>query len=452
MKRIISAFIIFFSASLNIYSQQINIRSSEIDKAIKTISVADITSTINHLVSFNTRHNLSTRNDNKYGIGASFRYIKSRLGDINLKGINKPDIQLIDYKAGGKDSRLGREITLTNVIATFKGSNKSDTRIIAIEAHYDSRSFDNNDSTIFAPGANDNGSGTAALLEIAEALSQIELPVTIKLMFVSGEEHGLLGAAYIASIAKQENWNLIAVINNDMIGNSRSSATEIANNTKLRVFSENIPSVETEFMKKERVFNSTENDSKSRELARYIKEIGERYVDNLEIKLIYRNDRYGRGGDHTPFCKEGFSAVRLCEYHENYDRTHQIVSTINGKEFGDTQKGVDYEYVRKNTAVNLAVLINLALAPDVPSNVKMDLSGLSSSTSISWEAPVSGTKAAYYYLLIRETDKSMWEKKIRVSSTNIDVPLSKDNYLFAVQSVDINGYESLPVFVTGSNK
>lgn len=452
MKRTISLIIILLSFFQISYSQQIAIRDSTIETAISSITVKDISATVEKLVSFKTRHNLSTRNDKNIGIGASFRYIKSQLEEFNANGINKASIQLVDFPAGGKEGRLGREITLTNVIATFNGTDKSDTRIIALVAHYDSRAFDNSDSTVIAPGANDNGSGTSALLEIAQALTQIELPITVKLMFVSGEEHGLLGATYMASIAKKENWNLIAVLNNDMIGNSRSSATEIANNTKLRVFSENIPAFETDAMRRERIYNSAENDSKSRELARYIKEIGERYVDNLEVKLIYRNDRFGRGGDHTPFCKEGFTAVRLCEYHENYDRTHQNISVINGKELGDVQKGVDFEYVRKNCSVNLAVVLNLALAPDSPKNVRMDVSGLSSSTSISWENSSSGKKSAYYYVLYRETDKSMWEKKIKVITNSIEIPISKDNYLFAVQAVDSNGHESLPVFVTGSSK
>ncbi len=452
MKRYIISILITIFISSSLFSQQIAVRTPEIERALKEITANNLSTTIDKLVSFKTRHNLSTRSDEKTGIGATFRYIYSSLNEYSLNGSNKPYIQLIDFKVGGKGTRLGREITLTNVVATFKGTDTTDNRVIILVAHYDSRAFDNNDSTIFAPGANDNGSGTSALMEIAKILSNINLPITIKLMFVAGEEHGLYGSTHMAEIAKDEKWNIVAVINNDMIGNSRSSATEIANNTKLRVFSENVPAFESDLMKKDRVFNSEENDSKSRELARYIKEIGERYVDNLEIKLIYRNDRYGRGGDHTPFCKVGFTAVRLCEYYENYDRTHQNVGFFNGKELGDVQSGVDFEYLRKNTSANLAVILNLAMAPDVPQNVKMDISGLSSSTKISWDAPQKGKKASYYYVLYRETDQSMWDKKIRVDNSYVELPLSKDNYLFAIQSVDESGHESLPVFVTGSTK
>ncbi len=443
--------ILTITLNQGLFSQQISDRNQIILNAVNSVSVNSISDNIDKLVSFKTRHNLSTRSNPDEGIGAAYKYLYNKLITIGNSGINKPFVELADFRSGSKDNRLGREITLTNVIATFKGRDTSDNRIIILLAHYDSRSYDNSDSTIFAPGANDNGSGVSALMEIARVLAANPLPVTVKLMFLSGEEHGLLGAAYMASVAKREGWNIIAVINNDMIGNSRSSGTELTNNTIVRVFSENIPYVENEAMKRERVMNSAENDSKSRQLARYIKEIGERYVDNLTIKLVYRNDRFGRGGDHTPFSREGDTAVRLCEYYENYDRTHQIVEIKDGKPTGDVKSGVDLEYVRKNSAVNLAVVMNLASAPDIPSDVVMDVSGLSSGTKITWKNPKKGGKAAYYYVLYRETDKSMWERKIRVYGTEVYLPISKDNYIFAVQACDASGHESLPVFVKGNN-
>lgn len=435
----------------NGFAQQIIYKDTQIQQASRSISVKNISGTIDTLVSFTTRHNLSIRNKPDFGIDAAAGFIKKSLDRFSKSGVAIADAERIEYRAGGKNTRLGKEITLENIIYTVHGTDKGDNRVIALLAHYDSRSFDNSDSLIFAPGANDNGSGVSALLEIARVLSINPLPVTVKIMFLSGEEHGLLGAAHMAALAKTQGWNLAAVLNNDMIGNSRSSATEISNNTKLRIFSENVPVIETESMRKERVFNSAENDSKSRQLARYIKEIGERYVENLEIKLIYRNDRFGRGGDHTPFAREGFTSVRLCEYHENYDRTHQVVELVNGAEMGDVKKGVDLEYVRKNAAVNLVSVMNMALAPAAPSNVKIDISGLSSSTQLSWSAPEAGKKPAGYYVLVRETDKSNWERKIFVKETSCEIDISKDNYLFAVQSVDSDGHESIAVFATGGN-
>ncbi|MDP3436536.1 MAG: M28 family metallopeptidase [Bacteroidales bacterium] len=420
-----------------------------IENAIRAISSDSMRVYISDLLEFHTRHNLSSKNSDTKGIGAAAKYIEKRVKGFAKGKENFIKTEVIKYRAGGPESRLGREITLSNVITTIKGTSADDSRVIALLAHYDNRVDDNSDSTTYAPGANDNGSGVAALMEIARVLSNVRIPVTIKLMFLSGEEHGLLGAVHMADIATKEGWNLIAVLNNDMIGNTHSSDTDIKNNTLLRVFSENIPFTESEQGSKERVFNSSENDSPSRQLARYIKESGERYVLNHKIKLIYRNDRFGRGGDHTPFSRKGFTAIRLCEYYENYDRTHQKVGIRDGKSYGDIIEGVDFEYLRKNSAVNLATIMNLALAPMPPINVKTDISTLSNKTTISWRAPENGERPYGYYLLIRETDKSEWERKIFVKGESVEVPLSKDNYFFAVQSVSKNGNESLAQFSSG---
>ena len=413
------------------------------------ISADNLKIYVDNLLKFHTRHNLSDKKSVDKGIGAAALYLEKTIRKISENSVNKITVEQINYRAGGKDSRLGREITLSNVVATIHGADAGDNRIIALLAHYDNRIDDNNDSISFAPGANDNGSGVSALIEITRVLARYKLPLTVKVMFLSGEEHGLLGAAHMAGIAKKESWNLIAVLNNDMIGNSHSSDTDIKNNSIVRVFSENIPFVENDSESKERIFNSAENDSPSRQLARYIKETGERYVDNLKIKLIYRNDRFGRGGDHTPFSKNGYTAVRLCEFYENYDRTHQKVGTRENRYYGDTPEGVDFEYVRKNTGVNLSTIMNLAYAPKPPQNVYTNVSGLSNKTIISWEKPNSGTEPDGYYLLIRETDQSMWDRKIFVKGVSIEIPLSKDNYLFGVQSVGQNGNESLIVFSKG---
>ncbi len=431
------------------FSQVIINRDSRIEEATEKISASSLRKTIENLVEFHTRHNLSTQTKADIGIGAASVHIEQRLNELAKGKEIFFSVERVTYSVGGKGSRIGREITLPNIVATIKGSNQQDNRVIVMLAHYDSRTENNNDSTSFAPGANDNGSGVAALMESAAILSQNQLPITVKIIFLSGEEHGLLGAAHMAKIAQEQNWNIIAVINNDMISNSQSSDTDVRNNTLLRVFSENISVTETNQQSRERVFNSSENDSPSRQLARYIKETGERYVSNLQIKLIYRIDRFGRGGDHTPFCKLGFTAVRICEYYENYDRTHKITETIKGKEYGDVIEGVDFEYLRKNSIVNLSTVMNLAYAPDIPQNVFTDASDLSNYSKISWKAPVLGEKPAGYYLLIRETDKSEWEKKIFVTGESAVVPYSKDNYFFAVQAVSAAGNESIAVFSKG---
>lgn len=325
--------------------------------------------------------------------------------------------------------------------------------MIALLAHYDSRATHGNDSISFAPGANDDGSGIACLMEMTRILSQLDIPVTVKLMFLSGEEHGLFGARHMAQVAEKENWNLTAVINNDMIGNSNASETNTQTNTIVRVFSENIPLAETPEMAAIRKLNSAENDSRSRQLARYIKETGERYVNNMTVQLVYRFDRFGRGGDQQPLCEKGFSGVRICEINENYDRTHQDIREENGIHYGDEAWGIDFEYVRKNTGINIASTLNMALAPDSPQNVGIDISGLTNYTDIFWEAPAKGKKPAAYYVLVRETHQPQWEKKIIVKDGHsARLPYSKDNYFFAVQSVDEEGHESLPVFAIGIRK
>jgi len=314
-----------------------------------------------------------------------------------------------------------------------------------ISAHLDSRAALNTDNTSFAPGANDDGSGVAAILELMRIMSVRRFSATIVFMTVSGEEHGLYGAKYMASKARKENWNIIAMLNNDMIGNSGSSETLLNDNMRVRVFSEGVPALETEQMTALRKYTSGENDSKSRQLARYIKEVGERYVEQLNVTLIYRNDRFGRGGDHTPFCQEGFTAVRITEFDENYDRTHKVPAMVNGIQEGDLPEYVDYEYVRKNAGINLATIANLALAPFEPVNCGLSV-GLSNKTTLIWESPSKGVKPAGYYILMRETYQPVWEKKIYVTGNQVTLPYSKDNYFFGIQAVDAAGHESMAVF------
>ena len=244
--------------------------------------------------------------------------------------------------------------------------------------------------------------------------------------------------------AKKENWKIEAVLNNDIMGSNNSNETNIIDNTRLRVFSEGLPAFETEKNAVNIRNLGLENDGKSRQLARYVKEIGERYVDNLQIVMIYRNDRFLRGGDHTPYVQRGFAAVRFTEMNENYTRQHQNIRTENNINYGDAEIHIDYEYLRKNTAMNLANLANLSKAPPMPDSVKMDVKKLSNSTLLFWNKPAVG-KTKGYYILIRETTSAVWQKKIYTEATTATLPYSKDNYFFAIQSVNETGNESLPV-------
>lgn len=429
-------------------SQTIKNRDRTIESAVNEVSVDNMKNLIRDLVGFHNRNNLSSMTDPNQGIGAAAEYLYRKVNTYIPASEGRLSVEKVFYTVGGAGTRFGREVTICNVVATIQGSDPEDGRTIALLAHYDNRNGDGSDSIRYAPGANDDGSGVACLMEITRLLSRVDLPVTLKIMFLSGEEHGLHGAQYMAEKAQNENWNLIAVLNNDMIGNGNASETNTHNNTMIRVFSENIPATETDEMRRKRVYNSGENDSPSRQLARYIKETGERYVDNITVKLIYRNDRFGRGGDHSPFNRKGFAAVRICEMHENYDRTHQYVREENGIKYGDEIEGIDFEYVRKNTGVNLSSVANLALAPSVPENVRQEVAGLTNYSTIRWDAPRQGKRPVAYYVLIRETDQSQWQTKVRVEGTEIRLPYSKDNYFYAVQSVDAEGHESLAVFVT----
>jgi len=444
MKKIFSA-IILIAFTSTIYSQTIINRDPEIKKMVDEISKGKIEQHVRKLVSFHTRQNMSVQNDPVKGIGAAWNWIKSEMETNIPSSQGRLTVGFEEYTVGGPGQRIPQETKLKNVVATLKGTDPTDDRIIMISAHLDSRAAMDNDNTSFAPGANDDGSGVAAILELMRIMSVRKFSATIVFMTVSGEEHGLYGAKYMAAKAKKENWNIIAMLNNDMIGNSGSSETLLNDNMRVRVFSEGVPAMETEQMTALRKYTSGENDSKSRQLARYIKEVGERYVEQLNVTLIYRNDRFGRGGDHTPFCQEGFTAVRITEFDENYDRTHKIPAMVNGIQEGDLPEYVDYDYVRKNAGINLATIANLALAPFEPVNCGLSV-GLSNKTTLIWESPSKGVKPAGYYILMRETYQPLWEKKIFVTGNQVTLPYSKDNYFFGIQAVDAAGHESMVVF------
>jgi Zn-dependent M28 family amino/carboxypeptidase len=300
------------------------------------------------------------------------------------------------------------------------------------------------DRTGDAPGANDDGSGVAALMECARIMSQRSFPATILFVAFSGEEQGLLGAHFMAEKARRENWRIEAVLNNDIMGSNNSSETHITDNTKVRVFSESFSIIDTGRIAQQIRSLGWENDGRARQLARYVKETGERYVDNLEVVMIYRNDRFLRGGDHTAFVNRGYAAVRITEMNENYYHQHQDVRVQDGIQYGDLPEFMDFEYLRKNTALNLSSLANLAKAPQEPAEVKVLTARLTNFTSLQWQAPVTG-RAAGYYVLVRETTSPVWQRKIFTTDNKMELPYSKDNYFFAVQSVNSDGNESLPV-------
>ena len=423
---------------------QIIHRNAEIEKMVKEISATNLEKYVRDLAGFRTRHTLSPNNP-KEGISASQQYVLNHFKSFEAASGGRLTSFIDTYTIPADSRRIPTDTQSGNVMATLKGTDPNDDRVFIISAHVDSRALDVMNAQIDAPGANDDGSGVAAVIELARIMSQKSFPSTIIFVAVSGEEQGLKGAAYLAEKAKKENWNLVAMLNNDMIGNSNSSETNINDNTRVRIFSEGVPAAETEQMTAIRRYTNGENDSKSRQLARYMKEVGERYVDQLEVKLVYRNDRFLRGGDHTPFAREGFTAIRVCEMNENYYHQHENVRVENGIQYGDLPEFVDFEYMRKVTGINLASLYSLASAPSEPQSVGIDVRKLSNTSTLRWEAPAKG-KAKGYYVLMRETDSSNWEKKFYTEATTLTIPYSKDNFFFAVQSLSEDGHESMAVF------
>ncbi len=427
------------------FSQTIIEKDPAIEKMVKEVSADSLQSYIKSLVSFGTRSTLSTQTDPKKGIGAARIWVLSKFNEFAKQsgGRLTAIIDTTTLPADGK--RVDAPLVLGNVVATLKGTDPNDNRIFLISGHMDSRRTNVMDKTGDAPGANDDGSGTSAVIECARVMSKYSFPATIIFIAVSGEEQGLLGANYMANKMKKENLNLEAVLNNDIMGSNNSSETNIIDNTRIRVFSEGLPAYELTDKNAANIRQlGLENDGKARQLARYVKETGERYVDNLQVVMVYRNDRFLRGGDHTPYVLNGFTAVRITEMNENYNHQHQDIRKENGIQYGDLTEFMDFEYLRKNTCMNLCNLANLAKSPSMPQNVTVDVKKLDNYTVLSWTNPKSG-KPKGFYVLMRETTSAVWQKKIFTKETTISLPYSKDNYFFAVQSVSEDGNESLAV-------
>ena len=438
---------LFTGFAFSAKAQTIVNRHTDIDKMVKSVNADSLKSYITKMVSFGTRSTISDIKSKTKGIGAARNWVVSKFDQFAKQSDGRLTafLDTTTIKPDGK--RVDQTILLGNAVAILKGNDVNDKRVFVVSGHLDSRVTDVMNRVSDAPGANDDGSGVAGVIEAARIMSKYKFSATVIFVAVSGEEQSLLGSGFMAAKAKKEAWNIEAMLNNDMIGSNNASETQIIDNTKLRVFSEGLPAFELDKNAKNIRQFGLENDGKSRQLARYVKEIGERYVDQLEVKLIYRNDRFLRGGDHTPFVENGFTAVRITEMNENFEHQHQDLRTEKGVKYGDLIEFMDFEYLRKNTAVNIAVLANLAKAPSMPTEVKVDVKNLSNSTFLYWKAPVNGTTKGYY-ILMRETSSPVWQKKFFTTATELRLPYSKDNYLFAVQSIGNEDNESLPVVPT----
>ncbi|GIV61483.1 MAG: aminopeptidase [Rhodothermaceae bacterium] len=418
-----------------------------ITRLVEAVSPDSIEYTVRRLAAFGTRHTLSTTRSDSVGIGGARRWIRRTLERYAAAGGGRMEVTFdaFLYRADGR--RIDRDVVMKNVVARLPGTDPNDDRIFIVSGHYDSRVSDIMDSTSYAPGASDDASGTAAVMEMARVLAGEAFPATLIFLAVPGEEQGLLGARHFAERADSLGWNVAGMITLDIVGNTLGDNGTKDNRT-VRLFSEGVPVVETEREAALRRAVGGENDSPARQLARYLKEVGERYVPYMNVRLIYRRDRFLRGGDHTAFSERGFAAVRMTEPNEAFTRQHQDVRTEGGIAYGDVPDMVDYGYIADVARINLAGLVNLAMAPPPPRQVGIWAQGLSVDTRLVWEPPASTERVAGYYVLVRETTAPVWEKKIFVGNVT-DVTLegvSKDDYFFGVQAVDAAGHESEIVF------
>jgi hypothetical protein len=345
--------------------------------------------------------------------------------------------------------RVPQETKLVNIVATLPGTQpESKDRIYVVSGHYDSCvcSQGMTDATSDAPGASDDASGTAVVMEMARVMSKYQFDATLVFMTVPGEEQGLLGATHWAEEAKKNKLNVAAMFTNDIVGNTLGG-NGVRDNARLRLFSEGVPSTETEAEARIRQSVGGENDSPSRQLARYIKEAAERYLNNFEVTLVFRRDRYGRGGDHIPFIQRGFPAVRFTEPNEDFTRQHQRVREENGIKYGDVIEMVDFPYIAQVARVNAAAMASMALAPAAPVGVGFKSARQEYNTLLTWK-PGTEPDVAGYRIVWRETYQPFWQRSIDVGNvTEYTLKgLSKDDYFFAVQAVDKDGNVSVPSF------
>jgi hypothetical protein len=413
----------------------------DIPKILAEINPRNIEATIRKLVSFGTRNTLSEQNNPNRGIGAARDWLYGEFQKAAAQSGGRMTVEKQSFEQA-KAARVPEPTMLTNIVATLKGTQPESTnRVYVVSGHYDSMCSSPTDAKCDAPGANDDASGTAAVLEMARVMAKYQFDATIVFMTVPGEEQALLGATYFAEQAKKNNMDIEAMFTNDIIGNTLGG-NGVRDRKTVRLFSEGVPSNETQQEAATRRSVGGENDSQSRQLARFIKEVGERYVPSMKVWMIYRRDRYGRGGDHQPFLERGYAAVRFTETNEDYRHQHQNVRVDNGIQYGDLPQFVDFDYIANVARVNAAALAVLASAPARPKNVTMP-GGLANDTQLSWEANKEPDIAGYE-IVWRDTTEATWTHSQAVGNVTTFTMkgMSKDNYFFGVRAVDKQGNRS----------
>lgn len=418
---------------------------ARIIRIVRSVSSARIGQTLRSLVGFGTRHTLSDTLSTSRGIGAARRWIKAEFDRISAEcgGCLEVRYQERLWKADG--NRLPRDVMIVNVLAIFRGSTEPG-HVVMMTGHLDSRASDPNDSLSDAPGASDDGSGVAAVIETARVLAAAQpFHKTVVLAALSGEEQGLYGGQQLAQMARDSSWIVEGVLNNDIVGNARGMTGEV-NDREFRVFSEPVPMTETEQQRRARRTTGGEIDGPSRQLARYVDRITARYVRQADAVMIYRLDRFGRGGDHRAFNDLGFPAVRFTVMHEDYNRQHQNVRTENGVAYGDVLAAISFPYIAKVAAANAASLVSLAWAPPPPDSVSLK-GAVTPNTTLRWSR-VASPSLAGYRIYWRETTEPQWRYHVDVGDVteytleNINI----DNFFFGIASRGKDGTESTVVF------
>ena len=426
--------------------------NKQIVRILAEIDARSIERTVRKLVSFGTRNTLSAQDNPNRGIGAASNWLYSEFQKAAEQSEGRMTVVKQTFEQP-KAARIPTPTMLTNVVATLKGTQaESEQRVYVVSGHYDSMCGSSTDGNCDAPGANDDASGTAAVLEMARVMAKYKFDATIVFMAVAGEEQGLLGATYFAEQAKQSSMNIEAMFTNDIVGNTLGG-NGVRDRSTIRVFSEGVPSSEKPEEATVRRGVGGENDSASRQLARFIREVGEHYAPQMKVMMVYRRDRYLRGGDHIPFLERGFAAVRFTEPNEDYRHQHQNVRVENGVQFGDLPEFVDFSYIANVARVNASSLATLALAPARPKGVTILTARLTNDTDLKWEANKE-TDLRDYEIVWRETTSPVWTNSISIGNvlSYTIKGMSKDNYFFGVRAIDQQGNRSPVSFPSPSGR
>ncbi|OAG00998.1 putative zinc metalloprotease [Paraphaeosphaeria sporulosa] len=411
----------------------------ELKALVDEISSANIQATIQKLVSFGTRHTLSTQNSSTRGIGAARDWIASEMRKYAEESNGRMTVSVPGY-VQGVASRIPFPVKISNVLATIKGSATPD-KVYVMTGHYDSRVTDVLDYTSDAPGANDDASGTAIAIELARVLAKAKPRSTIILGAVAGEEQNLYGSTFLAQTLKNASTNVEGMLNCDIVGSSTGDRGQKDPYT-IRAFAQGPPSYESTTVAAQRLQIGGENDSPARELARFSAEVAANNVTGMNIAVIYRLDRFLRGGDHRPFLDAGYPAIRYTEPNENFNHQHQDLRVVNGTQYGDLVEFVDFEYTARVGKVNLATLWSLSEAPGYPRNLTVDTTALDNNTRLKWIVPDDANLKGYE-VVWRSTTASVWTHVLDVGKVgSVTIPLSKDNVIFGVRAVGANGYKS----------